>query len=90
MPVARGVVKRLESVMIAARCLEVEEAFAAGAARLVDDDHRLLHQTVLGDDALDRPRHLIGAAAGAGRNDELDGPHRFPCGGRWNRNPDRA
>jgi hypothetical protein len=77
-------------VRIAARCLEVEEAFAPGAARLVDDDHRLLHQIMLGDDALDRPRHLIGAAAGAGGNDEFDGPHWLPSGGRWNRNPDRT
>ena len=77
-------------VRISARSLEVEEAFAAGAARLVDDDHRLLHQIVLGDDALDRARHLVGAAAGAGRNDELDGAHRLPCRGRRSRNPDRA
>ena len=76
MPVASGVVNRFDSVMIdlvrvARRALDVEEAFAAGAARLVDHDDRLLHQIVLGDDALDGPRHLIGAAAGAGRHDEL-------------------
>ena len=77
-------------VRVAARSLEVEETFAAGATRLVDDDERLLHQIVLGDDALDRPRHLIGAAAGAGGNDELDRSHRLPGGGRGNRDPGRA
>ncbi len=95
MPVASGVVKRFESVMmilcgLSARRLQVEEAFAAGATRLVDDDHRLLHQIVLGDDALDRPRHLIGAAAGAGGNDEFDGAHRLPCSGCGNGNSGRA
>ena len=92
MPVASGVVKRLESVMmilcgLSARSLEVEEAFAAGAARLVDDDHRLLHQIVLGDDALDGAGHLIGAAAGAGGNDELDRAHRLPCRRCGSRDP---
>ena len=83
-PVASGVVNRLDSVMMILcgsplDALDVEEAFGAGAARLVDDDHRLLHQVVLGDDALDEARHLVGAAAGAGGNDELDGAHRLPC-----------
>jgi hypothetical protein len=40
---------------------------------------------VLGDDALDRPRHQIGAAACAGGNDELDRPRRLPLGERWKR-----
>ena len=69
-----------ELVRIAARTLHVEEAFAAGAARLVDDHHRLLHQAVFGHDALDDARHLVGAAAGAGRHDELDGTRRLPRG----------
>ena len=77
-------------VRISWRSLDVEEAFAAGAARLVDDDHRLLHQIVLGDDALDGARHLIGAAAGAGGNDELDWSHRLPCGSRRGRDSARA
>ena len=54
-------------VGIALRPLHVEEAFGPGAARLVDDDQRLLHQVVLGDHALEEARHLVGAAAGAGR-----------------------
>ena len=65
-------------VRIVRRRLDVEEAFAAGAAGLVDDDHRLLHQIVLGDDALDRARHLVGAAAGAGGYDEFDRANRLP------------
>ena len=75
---ASGVVNRFDSVMISLcglslRALDVEEALAAGAAGLVDHHHRLLHQIVLGDDALDGARHLVGAAAGAGRHDDLDG-----------------
>ena len=45
--------------------LHVQEAFRAGTARLVDHHHGLLHQVVLGDHALDQPRHLVGTAAGA-------------------------
>ena len=82
-PVASGVVNRFDRVMmilcgLPAERLDVEEALGAGAARLVDDDHRLVHQPVLLDDALDHPRHLVGAAAGAGRHDELDGLGRRP------------
>ena len=87
MPVASGVVNRFDSVMTSLcglpfERLHVEKAFAAGAAGLVDDDHRLLHQVVLGDDALDDARHLVGAAAGAGRHDEFHRPRRLPgrCG----------
>ena len=45
MPVASGVVNRFDSVMtsllrVALGALDVEEAFAAGAARLVDHHHR--------------------------------------------------
>ena len=39
-----------------------------------------VHQLVLGDHALDEARHLVGAAAGAGRHDELDRLGRLPCG----------
>ena len=35
-------------------------------------------------------RHLVGAAAGAGGNDEFDGPHRLPCGGCRSSNAARA
>src|SRR6266852_2704781 len=61
-------------VWITFRLLHVEKALGPRASGLVDDDHRLLHQLVLGNDALNDPRHLIGAPAGAGGNDEL---HRF-------------
>ena len=57
---------------IALRALDVEEAFRPGAARLVDDDDRLLHQVVLGDDPLEEARHLVGAASGAGGHDEQE------------------
>jgi hypothetical protein len=85
MPVASGVVNRFDRVMmilcgIVSRALDVEKAFAAGAARLVDDNHRLLHQIVLGDDALDGAGHLIGAAAGARGYDEFNRANRFPGG----------
>jgi hypothetical protein len=65
-------------VRVAARGLDVEESFAARAAGLVDRDDRLLHQVVLGDDALDHAGHLVGAAAGAGRHDELHLAGRLP------------
>ena len=77
-------------VRIAGRRLHVEEAFAAGTAGLVDHDHRLLHQIVLGHDPLDRARHLIGATAGAGRNDEFHGPRRLPRRMRRQRDATRA
>ena len=92
-PVASGVVNRLDSVMMIlcgspVGALDVEEALGAGPARLVDRQDRLLHQVVLGDDALDRTRHLVRAAAGTGRNDELDVLGRLP-GLRGNR-PQRS
>ena len=58
--------------------LDLEEAFGAGAAALVDGDDRLLHQVVLGDHALEEARHLVGAAAGAGGDDELHGLGGLP------------
>ena len=60
--------------------LDVEEALGAGAAGLVDHHERLLHEIVLLDDALNHAGHLIGAAAGAGRNDELDRLGGLPLG----------
>ena len=55
-----------------------EEALGARAAGLVDDDERPRRQLVLLGDAGDQARHLIGAAAGAGGNDELDRLGRLP------------
>jgi len=54
-----------------------------GAAGLVDDDDRLLHQLVLAGHPLNEARHLVGAAAGAGGNDELDRLGRLPRGRRY-------
>ena len=60
---------------------DVEEALGAGAAGFVDDDERLRHQVMLLHNALDHAGHLIGAAAGAGRDDEFDRARRLPRGG---------
>ena len=76
-------------VLVVLACANVA-AFAAGAARLVDDDQRLLHQVVLGHHALDEARHLVGAAAGAGRHDEFDRLARLPCERRRGQLRDRT
>src|SRR6266478_6333296 len=73
-----------ELVRVAFRLLDVQEALGTRASGLVDDDHRLLHQLVLGNDALNDPRHLIGAPAGAGGNDELHRPSGLPGRKRLN------
>src|SRR6185295_16442008 len=65
-------------VRVALGALDVEETFRARAAALVHDDHRLFHEVVLGDDALDQARHLVCATAGASRYDELDRLGRLP------------
>ena len=83
MPVASGVVNKIRQrddqlVAVTLRVLDVEEPFAARAARLVDHDDRLLGQVVLGDNALRHAGHLIGAAAGAGRDNDFDGMGRLP------------
>src|SRR5262249_51788810 len=72
-------------VRVALRTLCVEEALAAGAARLVQDDERLIHEIVLLDDALQRARHLVGAAARARRHDEFNRLGRLPLGSRRTR-----
>ena len=83
-PVPYGVVNRLDSVMMML-CgspfdfLHLQEAFGTRPAALVDGDHRLLHQVVLGHHALDEAGHLVGAAAGAGRDDELHRLGRLPA-----------
>src|SRR3546814_11449983 len=65
---------------IAARVLDVEEAFAARAAALVDNHQRLVHELVLLHDALDHACHLVGTDNGTGRNDELDSLRRLRIG----------
>ena len=65
-------------VRVALGALHVEESLGPRAAALVDDDHSLFHEAVFGDDRLDDPRHLVGAAAGASRHDELHRLGRLP------------
>ena len=72
-------------VRITFRLLHVEKPLRARPTRLVDDHHRLLHQLVLGNDALNNPGHLVGAPTGAGRNDELHRFRGFPGRKRLNR-----
>src|SRR5262249_12105947 len=84
-PVASGVVNRLDRVMMILcgsplAFLTSRKPSAPRPARLVDDDQGLLHQVVLGDHALDEAGHLVGAAAGAGGDDELDRLGRLPRG----------
>src|SRR5919106_3835005 len=63
---------------IAGVSLDVEEAFSAGAPGLVDHANRLAHRVVLLDDALNHARHLVGPAARACGDDELDRLRGFP------------
>ena len=66
-------------VGVAGRLLDLEKAFRSGSATLVQGDERLFHQVVLGDHALKEARHLVGAAAGAGGDDELHRLGGFPA-----------
>ena len=61
-----------DRVGVALLALDVEEALRARAARLVHDDERPRRELVLLGDARDQARHLVGAAAGARRDHELD------------------
>ncbi len=65
-------------VRIVLGALHLDEGFRAGTTALVHDDQWLLHQIVLGNDALDEARHLVGATAGACRNEERHGLGRLP------------
>ncbi len=76
-------------VRIALRRLGVHQALGTAGAGLVDHDDRLAHQLVLGDDALDRARHLVGRTARAERHDDLDRLGRLPCPRRGRRAADR-
>ena len=58
--------------------LRVEKPLGAGAAGFVDRDQRARRELVLFGDTSNQPRHLIGAAAGACRDDELNGSGRHP------------
>src|SRR5262249_49953397 len=60
--------------------LHVEEAFRAGAARLIDHYQWPRRELLLVGDASDEARHLIGAAPGAARNDEPDRLGGLPRG----------
>ena len=65
-------------VWLALGPLHVKEALGTGTTGLVHDHHGLLHEVVLLHHALDEAGHLVGAAAGTGRNDELHRPGGFP------------
>jgi hypothetical protein len=55
------------------RVLEVDERLGPGPAGLVDRHEGLGGELVLLDDALHQARHLVGATALAGHDDEVDG-----------------
>ena len=68
---------------IALGTFDVQKAFRTSTARLVDDDHRLLHELVLDDDALDQARHLVSTTTGARWHNKLHRLGRLPSlGGR--------
>ena len=67
-----------DAVRIALGALAVDIAFGAGATALVHHHDRLLGELVLGDDRLDDAGEIIGAAAGARSDDELDRLGRLP------------
>ena len=69
-------------VRIALGRLDLEETFSAGTTRFVHGNKGLLHQIVLGNDALDQPGHLVGTTAGACRNNEFNRLGRLPCSRR--------
>ena len=79
---------------VALLALDVQEALGARPARFVDDDDRPRGQLVLLGDAVDETGHLVGAAAGAGRDDEFDLLRRLPGGGdrgsHRDENPDKG
>src|SRR5712692_1672534 len=67
-----------ECIGVALLALDVEEALGSRAAGLVHDDDRLRRELVLFRDPGDQARHLVGAAAGSGGHDDLDGLGGLP------------
>ena len=65
-------------VRVALLFLHVQKTLGAGAAGLVDHDERSRRELVLIADAGHQTRHLIGAAAGAGRYHKLNGLGGLP------------
>ena len=65
-------------VRVTLGALDLQETLGTCTAGLVDDDHRLRHQLVLDDNALDESGHLVSTAAGAGRHDKFDRLGGFP------------
>ena len=62
--------------------LHVHQRFGAGRPALQRHHHRLLHQIVLLDRRLHHARHLVGGAAGAGRDHDFNRLGRLPGGKR--------
>src|SRR6266545_2726351 len=82
-----------DGVRVRLLALDVQKPLGAGPARLVDHDERARGELVLLGDAGDEPRHLVGAASGPRRDDELDRLGRLPGrdgGGGRRDNEDRA
>ncbi len=69
-------------VGIAFAGFHVHQCFGTGCAALQRHHHRLLHQIVFLDRGLHHARHLVGSAAGAGRDHDFNWLGRLPAGDR--------
>ena len=67
-------------VGIPSRYLRVYISFSPAASAFVGDDDRLLHELVFCNDGLNDPCKIVGAAAGARRDDEFHWLCRLPIG----------
>ncbi len=56
----------------------MHQGFSTGTTGLIDRDKRLRCELVLLNDALHQTRHLVGAAALTGHDDEVDRLLRLP------------